>query len=216
MTTLAALVAELQSEIPAVNSVPTTAQYTQAIKDAVFEFSRMCGLKKNALLNVVANTAVYTLPADFLTLIELDSLYDPENRIMITSTGIIPFGDGASSFEEEITVRNKVLTIYPTPAYSMNRYYEYKAAWVLTGETGSETYADLSDDEKAIVMLKAKGLATEKINNSLASSGAMKYSFGAVSVDKGTGTDVLTKNMFALHGQFVEACNRYNGAVGML
>ena len=42
MTTLAVLLAQLQSEVPAVSSVPTTTQYTQAIKDAVLDFSRRC------------------------------------------------------------------------------------------------------------------------------------------------------------------------------
>jgi hypothetical protein len=212
MTTLAVLIAELQSEVPAVNSVPTTAQYTQAIKDAAAEFSRRCGLKKNTTLSIVAGTASYALPADFLKLIELDNPYDPEHRVIVTATGIIPFSELAP-FEEEVTIANKTLTIFPTPGYTMVRYLEYKASWVLSGTTGAETFADMGEDEAQIVLLKAKSIAMEKIANAMASSGGMKYSLGAVSVDKSTGTDTLTNKVYKWHGDFVDACDRYNGAV---
>lgn len=212
MTTLAVLVAELQSEVPAVNTVPTTTQYTQAIKDAVLEFSRQCGLMKNTTIAVVSGTASYPMPDDFLKLIEIDNPYSNEHHVIVTATGIIPFSE-LSPFEEEITVVNKTLTIFPTPGYSMTRYIEYKAGWVLSGTSGSETYADMGEDEAQIVMLKAKSLAKEKLSNALASGGGMKYSFGAVSVDKGSGTDVLNTDMYKLHDQFIKACERYNGTV---
>lgn len=210
-TTLAALLAELQSEVSAVNSVPTTAQYTQAIKDAVKEFSRRCGVKKNSTLAIVAGTASYALPDDFLKLIEIDDVFNPEHQVMITASGIVPFGE-LRPFEEDITVQNKTLTIFPTPGYSMTRYIEYKAAWILTGSDPNETYALMGEDEAQIVMIKAKSLATEKKANAMASSSAMKYSFGAVSVDKGSGSDELSTKVDKLHDEFVKACDVYNGA----
>ena len=209
--TLASLTAELQSEVPAVDSVPTSAQYTQAIKDAVVEFSRSCGVKKNTTISVLSGTASYALPDDFLKLIEIDNPYSNEHHVIVTTTGIIPFSE-LSPFEEEITVVNKTLTIFPTPGYSMTRYLEYKAGWALSGTDPNETFADMGDDEAQIVMIKAKSLAIEKRANALASSGGMKYSFGAVSVDKSSGVDSLSKMVFTLHGDFVAACERYNGA----
>lgn len=209
MTTLAALIADLQSEVPAVNSVPTTAQYTQAIKDAVAEFSRRCGLEKFAELSIISGTAAYTLPADFLKLIMLESPSGADG-VIISNGGIIPI---SADWEETYQIVNKVITFSPTPAYSMTREYRYKAAWVLTGASGSETYADMGEDEAQIVLIKAKGLAIEKISNATASTGGMKYSLGAVSVDKGSGAESLTTMMYALHGQFSTACDQYNGAV---
>jgi len=44
-------------------------------------------------------------------------------------------------------------------------------------------YTTLGDAEQNVVMIKAKQLTKEKIKNSMA-GGDMKYSFGAVSVDK--------------------------------
>lgn len=209
MTTLAALLTQLQSEIPAVNSVPTTAQYTQAIKDAVAEFSRRCGLEKIAELSIVSGTASYNLPDDFLKLIMLESVSGADG-VIISNTGIIPI---SADWEETYQIVNKVITFFPTPGYSMTREYRYKMAWVLTGSSPSETYANMGDDEAQVVMIKAKGLAIEKISNAQAAGGNMRYSFGAVSVDKGAGSENLTSKVFAAHGDFVQACERYNGAV---
>src|SRR5690349_20346010 len=161
---LADMITDLQEDVPAVDGVPSDAQYERAIKDAVAEFSRQCGLVRNTFLSIVSVTATYALPDDFLKKIEIDSPFDPEHNVMITSTGIIPFG-AAGEFEEELTFRNKTLTIYPTPQYTMSRYLEYKAAWVLDE---SDEYP-LTDDEVEIVMLKARAIAFEKINNSSAS-----------------------------------------------
>ena len=208
MTTLAALITELQSEVSAVNSVPTIAQYTQAIKDAVLEFSRKCGLTKLGELNIVSNTATYSLPADFLKLVTLNSLVGVDG-VIITNSGIIPV---SANWGEDYVIANKQITFKPIPTYTLTRDYKYKAAWILTGASGSETYAAMGDDEAQIVLLKAKSFAKEKLANALSSSGGMKYSLGAVSVDKGSGADVLISDVYKLHGQFIEACERYNGA----
>jgi len=208
MITLENLLLKLQSEVPAVNSAPTTDQYTQAIKDAAAEFSRRCGLTKFAELNIVSGTASYALPADFLKLVMLESLAGADG-VIISNAGIIPV---SANWEEKYQIVNKVITFKPTPTYTLTRDYKYKAAWILTGSSGNETYADMGDDEEQVVMLKAKQLAKEALSNSLASSGAMKYSFGAVSVDKGSGVDALLKDVYSLQGQFIEACEAYNGS----
>lgn len=209
MTTLAALVAELQSEVPAVNSVPTTAQYEQAVKDAVLDFSRRCGLGKWAELSIISGTATYNLPADFLKMITLEILTGVDGTISADRSLIAVSSDWE---EEQWTIANKVITFVPTPQYTLTRDYKYKAAWVLTGSSGSETYAAMGDDEAQIVMIKAKSLAKEKLANKMASAGGMKYSLGAVSVDKGSGVEALTSEVYKLHGQFVEECEGYNGA----
>lgn len=204
---LADLITDLQEDVPAVDGVPTDAQYERAIKDAVSEFSRRCGVIKNGEIAVVSGTAAYALPADFMELIEIDDPYEPQHNVIVTQTGIIPFSELAP-FEEDITVRNNTLTIYPTPAYSMTRYIEYKAAWVLDE---SNEYP-LTDDEARIVMIKAKAIAFEKLANAAASSG-FKYTVGNMSVDKSGVGDGYSKRLFSLHGEFVTACDRYNGAV---
>ncbi len=204
---LADLITELQEDVPAVDGVPSDAQYERAIKEAVAEFSRKCGLVKNTLLSIVSGTAAYALPADFLKLIEIDDPFNPEHNIMITTTGIIPFGNG-SVFEEELTIRDRTLTIYPTPAYAADRYMEYKAAWVLDGDNEYP----LTDDEAEIVLLKAKAIAFEKISNADAALD-MKYSIGNMSVDLGGTSGGYSKRITDFEDKFEHACDRYNGAI---
>lgn len=202
MTTLAAMVADLQSEVPAVDSVPTTAQYNQAVEDAVLDFSRRCGVAKISTLAIVSGTATYALPTDFLKMISVDALVGVDG-VIVSSGGLIPI---SKDFEETYTIVNKTITFYPTPQYSMTRYFKYKAGWVAT--TGD--YTTLGDDEAQIVLLKAKSNAKGKLMNSLA-SGGMKYSLGAVSVDKTGDVDSLSKDIFSLHSDYVSACEKYNG-----
>jgi hypothetical protein len=202
--TLADLILQLQEDVPPVSGVPSDAQYERAIKDAVSEFSRRCGVVKNGTLAVVAGTAAYALPADFMSIVDIDSPYEVEGDVIITATGIIPFS-ALAPFEEDFTVQNGTITFFPVPTYTMTRYYEYKAAWVL--ETNS--YA-LTDDEVRIIMLKAKQLCFDKLANS---SKSFKYTVGNMTVDKSGNIDNYSKRQFELHGQFVTACDEYNGAV---
>jgi hypothetical protein len=191
-----------------VDGTPTTAQYTQAIKDAVADFSRRCGLTKVGSISVVAGDATYDLPADFMKLVSMDALVGSGGVIM-SAQGLIPV---PMEWEETWTISNKDITFYPTPTYALTRYFKYKAAWILTGSSGSETFADLGDNEKDIVLLKAKGISYEKLSNSISSNGVMKYSFGAVSEDLSGNVESYQKRIYASHGEYVGACDDYNGS----
>src|SRR3972149_7805064 len=83
------LVAELAEDVPAVDGVPSTAQYENAVKDAVRAFSERCGLTRLASLAIAPETATYDLPDDFLMLVSLDSLVS-YGGVILSSTGIIP------------------------------------------------------------------------------------------------------------------------------
>lgn len=207
---LSDLVAILSDEVPQSGGVPTSAQYEQAIKDAVTDFSRRCGREKLATLNIVSGTATYDLPADFLTLIMLES-FSSLDGVIVSSAGIIPL---EREWNEEYTIRNRQITFFPTPTYNMARDFAYKAAWVLTTadeDYGVQEYATLTDDEAQIVLLKAQGIAISKKASALQGS-TMSYSLGAVKVDKGGAVENYTKQEYALHGEYVQACNQYNGA----
>lgn len=204
---LADLISELQEDVPAVDGLPSDAQYERAIKDAISEFSRRCGVKKNGTIDIVAGTANYVLPDDFMSLIEIDDPYDPEHQVVITATGIIPFSE-LSPFEEELTIRNGILTIFPTPGYSMTRYLEYKAGWILD----ANNEYDLTEDEARIVMLKAKSICFEKLANAGIATG-FRYTVGNMTVDKSGVSDGYSKRQTELDNGFITACDRYNGAV---
>jgi hypothetical protein len=211
---LSELVDELVEQVPPVDGVPSTEQYRGAVKDAVAEFSRRCGTTKIATLNVVAGTAVYTLPADFLTLISLTSLFAIDG-VINTSTGLIPVVDG---FDEKFTIRGKTITFTPTPTYSLAREFRYKAGWALSHaddtDYSDDEYADMGEEEAQIVLINAKANAIAKQVNAEAGAG-MKYSLGAVSVDNSSGVESKTKMLYILHNEFVKACELYNGSVAM-
>lgn len=209
---LSDMVSELQSDVPAVDSVPSTTQYEQACIDAVREFSRRCGVPKLAELNIVSGTATYALASDFQKLIWLEAMVGIDG-VVISDTGIIPM---SADFTEEHYIQNNQITFKPTPAYTMTRDYKYKAGWVMTGTNEDREFETLGDAEWDVVKIKAKQLAFEKIMNAQAAGGgAVKYSIGAVSVDKGGSIADMSKQLFVLNGQFVEACENYNGAFGV-
>ncbi len=202
MTTLSGLKARLQANVPADNSVPSSAQYEQAIKDAVADFSRRTGRIKIGTLSIVANTATYNLPADFQKMINL--LTTTIAGTLVTSQGLIPLNP--EMMAEQYVVSNRQITLYPTPAYTMDRDFRYKAGWVLSGDT----FLEMGDVEEDIVLLKAEALALEKQAN-VPSSGINKYSFGAVSVDKSGESDEKRSNSERRTKEYEIACDSYNG-----
>lgn len=203
--TLADLVSELQEDVPAVDGVPSDAQYERAVKEAVDEFSRRCGVVKNGSIPVVSGSASYALPDDFLELIEIEDPFEHEHGAIVTATGIIPFSE-MNPFEEDLSIQNGILTIDPTPSYTMTRYIEYKAAWVLDDQ---DAYP-LTEAEARIVLKKAQSLALEKLANANAAAG-FKYSVGNMSVDKSGVADGYSKRAETLDAQFAQACTQYNG-----
>jgi hypothetical protein len=202
MTTLAALVTLLQQEVPAVDGVPSSDQYTQAVKDAVMEFSHHCGLIKISSLSIVSGTATYSLPADFVRMITIDALVGVDG-VIVGQNGLIPL---SKDFEEERTIINKQITFYPTPGYSMTRYYKYKMAWVAT----AGDYTGMGEHEARIVILKAKAIAFGKQANASAGS-SLKYSFGAVSEDLDGGSESSASSASDAEKEFLAACEKYNG-----
>lgn len=198
------LVQRLMQEVPAADGVPTPAQYEQAVRDAVRDFSRRCGLAKISSLAIVPNTATYTLPADFLSMILLESPATADG-VVITNTGLIPI---SADWEETHTIVNQQITFYPTPAYSMTREFKYKAGWVLDI---NDEYSTMGEEEAQIVLMKAQAICNNKIANAMSADGVLKYSLGAVSVDKGSNPDMLVNRAYRIHGEYVQACEAYNG-----
>jgi len=207
---LSELVSRLEEDVPAVDSVPSTTQYENAIMDAVQDFSERCGLEQIGTLNVVPGTATYSLPADFLKLIVLET-FESIDGVIITASGLIPTN---VSYEERFTLRNGQITFYPTPTYTMARDYRYKAGWVGTeieadgSITADVDYETLGEREARIVLLKAKSIASTKKANA---QDSIKYSFGAVSEDLGGSVDALQKDARIFDDEYADACRIYNG-----
>lgn len=207
---LSELVTLVEEDVPAEGGVPSALQYQQAVKDAVRDFSEQCGVEQLGTLNIVAGTATYDLPADFLKMIQLETLMNADG-VLHSSSGLIPM---SANWEERYTIRNGQITFKPTPTYSMARDYRYKAAWILTeavDEYDNDEYETLGEREGRIVALKAKALASVKKANAAAGD-AIKYSFGAVSEDLSGVESGYRSDARRFDEEYLDACETYNGA----
>ncbi|HAE59359.1 MAG TPA: hypothetical protein DCG54_07595 [Anaerolineae bacterium] len=207
---LTALVAELQSKIPARNNVPSAAQYQSAVLDAVLDFSLQCAREKISELAVVAGTATYDLPADFVKIIKLYSARMELDGVAITSNGLVPVNGINGLSRERHTISNRKITFYPTPTYIQTRTLRYMAGWALTGTGESAEYADLGDAEAKIVLLKAQAEAKTLLVNA-EGGGVWAYRIGDESFDKSGGVQGMIAERDARLAEYQAACRAYNG-----
>ncbi|APU89243.1 MAG: hypothetical protein DYG85_06405 [Chloroflexi bacterium CFX1] len=204
---LSDLITKLETDVPAVDGVPTDDQYENAVKDAVRAFGERCGVEQVGTLNITSGTATYSLPDDFLRLIAMSALTGVDG-VIVSSGGLIPV---PLDYEEKWTIRNGQITFYPTPQYTIARTFRYKAGWVLTESDDDypvEEYAEMTERESRIVLLAAASFATQKLANN---AGGDKYSLGAVSVDNSGSVEALVKKQYSLFGEFTKECDLYNG-----
>jgi len=202
------LISRLQSDVAARNSVPSSAQYEQAVRDAVADFSRRAPMQKVVTINVVSGTASYALPSGFSKMIRFTGALNPQTGVLNTAAGLIPVD---ASFKEHVMVQGAQLVIYPTPLYTMARDLWYAAAYVLDG---SSAYADMTDEVAAIVMLKAQALALMLQAHQAAKEGWL-YSIGDESVSKVSLPDNLRNESKLADAQYLEAVRTYIGQVGL-
>jgi hypothetical protein len=212
---LSTLVARLQEDVPAEDGVPSETQYENAIQDAVRDFSERCGLEQIGTLNVVSGTSTYDLPADFLRMIRLETIANLGEGVLHSADGLIPV---SVDWCEKHTIRNGQITFYPIPRYSMARDFHYKAAWIGTdvepegsGDTADIEYETMGEREARIVLLKAQAIALTKQVNAT-SGDVLKYSLGAVSVDKGSNIEERRRKSETFDSDYLDACAKYNGA----
>jgi hypothetical protein len=207
---LADLMQQLEEDVPARNNAPTASQYERCVLDASRDFSNRCGRVKISTLEVLAGTGNYDLPMDFLRMIKLDRL-NSSNGIINTAQGLIP---APTNWSEKYIIAGRKITFDPTPTYTLTRSIEYKAGWALTEDEGDyteSTYADMTEDESRIVLLKAAALALKMQANAVALDG-WRYSIGAESVDKTGQTAAIEARLSAVEKEYLAAVDAYNGS----
>jgi hypothetical protein len=203
---LAVLKSRLQSAVAARDGVPDDAQYEQAVQDAVADYSSRNPLKKATTLSIVAGTASYSLPADFLKVIALESLTS-QDGVIISPAGLIPV---SATYREKYYVAGGQITFVPTPQYSAPRPLWYAAAYTLD----DDEYPDMTEDVARVVLLKAQSLALGLQANSQAGSG-WAYQIGDERVDKSKMGPGLRDQAKALEDEYLAAVRAQIGAVGM-
>jgi hypothetical protein len=206
-TTLASLVSRLQNDVPASSSVPSSAQYEQAVKDAVEDFNSRAPLRKLATLSIVSGTANYDLPGDFRKVIALESADNLDGILQNTSGALIPV---STAWEERYSVGGGSITFYPTPTYTTSRDLWYAAGYVLDS---SNIYQAMGDDVARIVMLKARAIASG-YKAAKEAGNTIEYSIGDETVKKSAAT-AYEKQGKSAETEYLEAVKKFVGVVGM-
>lgn len=187
---LTTMVARLQAQVPARNGVP--ADYSQLVKDAVAQLSADAPIIASTTLAIVAGTATYNLPADFLFQIALEPLYQVGDGVFQGASGKL-IASNVLEMPELVYWEGATLRLEPTPTYSADRKLRYAAQHVL--ESGS--YARMTENGARIALFYAQYLALVEQANVLAPA-SWKYSIGDESVDKSGAGRALVEQANAL------------------
>jgi len=173
---LSDLVSRLTADVPARNSVPSSGQYEQCVKDGVHDFNRRASTIKITTINVVGGQADYTLPDDFVKWVDL-AMPLASAGVLVTGAGLVPV---PPNWSEQQTIVGLTLTLVPTPTYSGARQLRYGAGHVLDE---SETYPVMSEEIATIVLLKASSKALT-LQATAAAREAWQYTIGEERVSK--------------------------------
>lgn len=187
---LTTMVARLQAQVPVRNGVP--ADYSQLVKDAVAQLSADAPIVTSTTLAIVAGTATYTLPTDFLFQIALEPLYQVGDGVYQGSSGKL-IASNVLEIPELVYWEGASLRLEPTPTYAADRRLRYAAQHVLV----SGSYARLTENGARIALLYGQYLALVEQANVLAPA-AWKYSIGDESVDKSGQGRAMTEQANAL------------------
>jgi len=205
---LATLQSRLEANVPAQNNIPSAAQYEQAIKDAVGDFSTRNPLRKLTTVDVVSGTATYTLPADFRQIIKLDDLVSREDNVIVSEGGLIPV---SSDFRERSSVAGGQITFYPTPQYTASRYLWYAAAYITDA---SDVYQAMTAEVARVVLLKGQVIVLQLLANAVL-GGAIRVRIGDEEFDKSKlGANYQTQAR-SMEEAYREAVRVMVGPVGM-
>lgn len=205
---LATLKSKLQGYVQQVNSRPTPEQYEDAVKTAVTVFNSKISAVDEATISVVASTATYDLPADFLGIIRLEPIgYD--NTVVQPGGLLVPLS--AYADPERVTIRGLTMTIRPTPTYTADRILRYRAGHVLSS---GAVYTYMTEDVMNVILVKAKAEALRLLSTDTPAAG-FKYQVGDFMVDKSGVGRSFGEVIGRFDSEFDRLIDRMQGAAGM-
>ena len=170
---LSTLAARLQQQVPPRDGVP--ADYSRLCQEAVGQLGLDAPIVTAATIAVTAGVAAYSLPADFLYLIELGGA-PVQGDVLVSDGGLVPLGAG---WNEMYYIEGDSLRFDPVPTYTAARTLRYAAAYALVGGA----YPRLSENGARIALLYGQYLALSEQANAQAADG-WSYKIGDESVDK--------------------------------
>jgi hypothetical protein len=200
------LVNRLDDDVPARNSVPSSAQYEQAVKDAVAHYSSRRPLRKLATLSIVSGTATYDLPDDFLKVIRLESLLS-QDSVIHSADGLVPV---SATYEENYYIAGEQITFDPTPQYTVSRDLWYAAKHALDS---NDAYPDMTEDDAGVLLLKAQARCLTLQANKAAQE-AWQYAIGDERVNKEKLAEALRAQAKAVEQEYRDAVQSSVGPIG--
>lgn len=207
---LADMVTDLQEDVPALNGVPSSSKYARIVQEAVDDLNRRAPERKITTLTIVANTASYALPTDFMKLISL-ALPLNANGLLVTDV-LIPLSRTRS--RENYYVRGRIITFTPTPTGSMERDVWYAAGHVLDE---SDEYPDMTSEDARLALMLACANALKAIADSLAAAGSGKikrYRIGDEEVERSDQKKELSDEAESWRAQYLDAVKARVGVTG--
>lgn len=200
---LAFLIKRLQTAVPESNGVPE--DYEQLVKDAVTKLGEDVPLLCTATLSIVKGTASYTLPDDFLFMIEMPCL-SGTNGVIVGNNGLIPL---AADYSEDYTIAGNQVTFSPTPTYTTSRDYRYAATYALV----NGAYPRLTQNGARVALLYAQHLALMEQATPAAGKG-WKYQIGDEMVDKSNQGTKLRDQADGFLTRYADEIKRLNNRAG--
>lgn len=190
------LVERLQAVVPCKDGSPSSTGYAAAIDAAVLAFSQRAPLVRVSSLSIVAGTATYSLPADFLSLISFDQTTD--GNVALTSSGIVPLGD---QYSDAYNIIGLTLVFEDAPTFNETRDLRYNARHMTDA---SVAYPDLVPLQAEAVILKATADLLRQ-RAALEAGNAWSYRIGDESIDKKGLGDSVFKAADMFDAQFEKA-----------
>lgn len=173
---LLALVERLERSAAQRDGIP--AEYSQLVKDAVLQLGLDVPIVTSTTINIVAGTAAYTLPADFVQLIELVPL-PAIGGTAVTSGGLVPLGVGG--WQELFYIEGDTIRFDPVPGYTAARTLRYMGGYILS----NGSFQRLTENGARIALMYGQYLALSEQASAVAGDG-FKFSIGDESYDKST------------------------------
>lgn len=197
MEKLDKMIARLQSDVAAHDGVPSDTQYEDAVEDAVDDFNGLAPMTRVVTISIVAGTAEYALPADFVRLITFQSPVSPDG-VISSAAGLIPL---SATFDEIYTIAGLTITLSPTPTYTLARDMQYAAGHVLND---SDEYLYMTRAVAKAVNHKAQARALRLKANDAAQK-AWQYTEGDERVNKEKLSAALLEQAEAAETEFKAA-----------
>lgn len=179
-TTFVQLRTRLEAMAPARDGTP--ASYDALVLAAMEQLSQDAPMVRRVDLQVVAGTATYALPDDFMTVLAMDSTAVARGVLVTDVLTVVGSGYTERWYEE-----GTVLRVAPTPTYSALRTLHYAARHVLD-ESGAYPYLSVNGARIAL-MYAAHLVLTAQAG---AAGGGWKYQIGDEMVDKSRVGEGLT------------------------